>query len=116
MPSSTKPVHSVDSRTPEQLANAAALHACMMEVVGDDLAALSALLATKTDATMFGAAEFQVRDLVHAIGASADQDRDDGVDDEQFDQGEGRALAIHDDAPGVEDNRANAKRVPNGKG
>ena len=35
------------------------------------LAALSALLATKTDATMFGATEFQVRDLVHAIGAKA---------------------------------------------
>jgi len=41
----------------------------MMEAVGDDLASLSALLATKTDATMFGDTEFQVRDLVHAIGA-----------------------------------------------
>lgn len=56
---------------PEQLAAAAALHAGMMEAVGDDLAALSGLLATKTDATLFGATEFQVRDLVHAIGAKA---------------------------------------------
>lgn len=74
MPKSTKPVRQpVESRTPEQLADAAALHASMMEAVGDDLAALSALLATKTDATMFGTTEFQVRDLVHAIGAKAIQ-------------------------------------------
>ena len=74
MPKFTKPVRQpADSRTPEQLAAAAALHTCMMEAVGDDLAALSALLATKTDATMFGATEFQVRDLVHAIGAKAIQ-------------------------------------------
>ena len=62
-----------ETRTPEQQANAATLHACMMEAVGDDLAALSALLATKTDATLFGDTEFQVRDLVHAIGAKAIQ-------------------------------------------
>ena len=73
MPKFTKPVRPADSRTPEQLADAAALHAGMMEAVGDDLAALSALLATKTDATMFGDTEFQVRDLVHAIGAKAIQ-------------------------------------------
>ena len=73
MPKFTKPVRPADSRTPEQLADAAALHAGMMEAVGVDLAALSALLATKTDATMFGDTEFQVRDLVHAIGAKAIQ-------------------------------------------
>ena len=74
MSESTKPARRpVESRTPEQLADAAALHAGMMAAVGDDLAALSALLATKTDATMFGATEFQVRDLVHAIGAKAIQ-------------------------------------------
>ena len=49
------------------------MHACMMEAIGDDLASLSGLLATKTDATIFGATEFQVRDLVHAIGAKAIQ-------------------------------------------
>ena len=74
MPQSTIPVRrSADSRTPEQLADAAALHAVMMEAIGDDLAALSALLATKSDATMFGETEFQVRDLVHALGAKAIQ-------------------------------------------
>ena len=72
MPKSTEPGRQpVESRTPERLADAAALHAGMMEAIGDDLAALSALLATKTDATMFGATEFPVRDLVHAIGAKA---------------------------------------------
>lgn len=69
---SPKPVRRpAESRTPEQQAAAAALHASMMEAVGDDLAALSALLATKTDATLFGDTEFQVRDLVHALGAKA---------------------------------------------
>jgi hypothetical protein len=74
MPKFTKPARrSVESLSPEQAADAAALHASMMAAVGADLAALSALLATKTDATMFGATEFQVRDLVHAIGAKAIQ-------------------------------------------
>lgn len=59
--------------TPEQQAAAEALHKEMMAAVGDDLAALSQLLSTKTDATIFGATEFQVRDLVHAIGAKAMQ-------------------------------------------
>lgn len=71
MSKSPKSVRPTETRTPEQLAAAAALHVGMMEAIGDDLAALSALLATKTDATMFGATEFQVRDLVHAIGAKA---------------------------------------------
>jgi hypothetical protein len=73
MSKSPKPIRPAHSRTPEQLADAAALHANMMEAVGDDLAGLSALLATKTDSTMFGDTEFQVRDLVHAIGAKAIQ-------------------------------------------
>ena len=69
MPNSTKTIgRSAESLTPEQAADAAALHAGILAAIGDDLAALSALLATKTDATMFGATEFQVRDLVHAIG------------------------------------------------
>jgi len=71
MSKSPKSIRPAESRTPELLADAAALHACMMEAIGDDLAALSGLLATKTDATLFGATEFQVRDLVHAIGAKA---------------------------------------------
>ena len=73
MPKSPKSLQPAESRTPEELADAAALHAGMMAAVGDDLAALSALLATKTDATLFGDTEFQVRDLVHAIGAKAIQ-------------------------------------------
>ena len=64
---------SAESLTPEQRAAAEALHRDMMEAVGADLAALSQLLSTKTDATIFGATEFQVRDLVHAIGAKAIQ-------------------------------------------
>ena len=64
---------SPESFTPEQRADADALHKDMIEAVGEDLATLSQLLAGKTDATIFGDTEFQVRDLVHAIGAKAMQ-------------------------------------------
>lgn len=70
---STKTCPSGESLTPEQRAAAEALHKDMMEAVGDDLAALSQLLSTKTDATIFGDTEFQVRDLVHAIGVKTIQ-------------------------------------------
>ena len=36
-----------------------------------DLRALAELLATKPDDQLFGATEFQVRDLVHRLGAKA---------------------------------------------
>ena len=64
---------SPESLTPEQREAAETLHQNVMEAVGDDFAALTQLLSTKTDATIFGATEFQVRDLVHAIGAKAIQ-------------------------------------------
>ena len=71
MPTRSPKTRPSESLTPEQRAATEALHQNMMEAVGDDLAALSQLLSTKTDATIFGDTEFQVRDLVHAIGAKA---------------------------------------------
>ena len=57
--------------TPEQQAEAAVLRQHLMVAVAADLDGLAELLATKTDRDMFGATEFQVRDLVLAIGAKA---------------------------------------------
>jgi hypothetical protein len=57
--------------TPEQQAEADALREHLLAAVATDLDGLAALLATKTDRDLFGATEFQVRDLVLAIGAKA---------------------------------------------
>jgi hypothetical protein len=57
--------------TPAQLADADILRQQLMTAIAADLDGLVALLATKTDRDLFGATEFQVRDLVHAIGAKA---------------------------------------------
>lgn len=57
--------------TPEQRSDAAVLRQHLMTAVAADLDGLAELLATKTDRDLFGATEFQVRDLVLAIGAKA---------------------------------------------
>jgi hypothetical protein len=57
--------------TPEQQADAAVLRQHLLAAVAGDLDGLAELLATKTDRDLFGATEFQVRDLVLAIGAKA---------------------------------------------
>jgi hypothetical protein len=56
---------------PEQRADADALRQHLMTAVATDIDGLAELLATKTDRDLFGATEFQVRDLVLAIGAKA---------------------------------------------
>jgi hypothetical protein len=45
----------------------------LLDASADDLRELAELLATKTDATIFGATEFAVRDIVQRIGAKAIQ-------------------------------------------
>ena len=57
--------------TPDQQADTDRLHTALVAAAATDLRDLAELLATKTDRDLFGAAEFQVRDLVHAIGAKA---------------------------------------------
>lgn len=59
--------------TPEQRADADALRQHLTAAVAADIDGLAELLATKTDRDLFGATEFQVRDLVLAIGAKAVQ-------------------------------------------
>lgn len=45
------------------------------ERVNDDILALARLLVSKDDPNLFGETEFQVRDLVHRMGAQAIEER-----------------------------------------
>ena len=57
--------------TAEQQAAADRIHTALTAAAAADLRALAELLAAKADADLFGATEFQVRDLVHQLGAKA---------------------------------------------
>lgn len=59
--------------TTEQQAEADRIRQALLEASAEDLRELAELLATKDDATIFGATEFAVRDIVHKIGAKAIQ-------------------------------------------
>jgi hypothetical protein len=59
--------------TTEQQAEADRIRQALLEASAEDLRELAELLATKDDATIFGATEFAVRDIVHRIGAKAIQ-------------------------------------------
>jgi len=57
--------------TPDQEAEARRIFDALKQSAEADLMALARLLASKSDAEVFGATEFQVRDRVHLIGAKA---------------------------------------------
>ena len=57
--------------TPDQQAEADRLHAALTTAAAADLRDLAELLAAKADGDLLGPTEFQVRDLVHQIGAKA---------------------------------------------
>jgi len=57
--------------TPDQQAEADRIKAALIAAVATDLDDLARLLASKADLDLLGATEFQVRDVVHAIGAKA---------------------------------------------
>lgn len=57
--------------TPAQQADADRLREHLTAAVAADIGRLAELLATKTDRDLFGATEFQVRDVVLGIGAKA---------------------------------------------
>ncbi|MGH3449323.1 MAG: hypothetical protein ACRDQW_01070 [Haloechinothrix sp.] len=57
--------------TPEQQAESDRILAALRQAAETDLRDLADLLATKDDATIFGATEFAVRDLVLRVGAKA---------------------------------------------
>ena len=55
--------------TPEQEAEAQVLAERLQALVGDELRALTRLLASKNDAELLGRTEFQMRDRLHQLGA-----------------------------------------------
>ena len=57
--------------TPEQEAEALRIYEALKRTADTDLLALARLLAAKPDARLFGQTEFEVRGLVHKVGAKA---------------------------------------------
>jgi hypothetical protein len=61
--------------TPELEAQAQALAARIRARADDDILALARLLVSKNDAEVFGDTEFEARDIVHHLGATALEER-----------------------------------------
>lgn len=57
--------------TPEQQDEAQRIERILMESVREDIRSMAELLASKPDRQLLGHTEFEVRDLVHKIGAKA---------------------------------------------
>ena len=60
-----------DPLTADQQAEADRIHAALIAAAAEDLRELADTLARTTDATIFGANEFTVRDIVLRVGAKA---------------------------------------------
>jgi hypothetical protein len=59
------------SLAPEQQDEAQRIERVLMESVRDDIRMIAELLASKSDRQILGRTEFEVRDIVHKIGATA---------------------------------------------
>jgi hypothetical protein len=59
--------------TPEQEAHAQELAKTVLKALETDILQMTRLLASKPDHQVLGPTEFQVRDIVHQIGAKAIQ-------------------------------------------
>jgi hypothetical protein len=57
--------------TPEQQDEAQRIERILMESVRADIRSIAELMASKPDRQLLGRTEFEVRDLVHKIGAKA---------------------------------------------
>jgi hypothetical protein len=66
-----EPVRAHPDLTPEQQAESDRIFAALQQACQADLRALADLLASKADADLFGATEFQARDRVLPIAAKA---------------------------------------------
>lgn len=62
---------SIIELTPEQEASAERMEQVLLEAAREDIRQLSRLMASKEDHEIFGQTEYEVRDLVHGIGAKA---------------------------------------------
>ncbi len=57
--------------TPEQEASAERMEQVLLEAARSDIRQLARLMVSKEDHEIFGQTEYEVRDLVHGIGAKA---------------------------------------------
>ena len=57
--------------TPEQQDEAQRIERILMESVRNEIRSIAELLASKPDRQLLGQTEFEVRDLVHKVGAKA---------------------------------------------
>lgn len=57
--------------TPEQESEAQQIEHLLREALQGDIRLMARLLASKADRELFGKTEFEVRDLVHRMGAKA---------------------------------------------
>jgi hypothetical protein len=57
--------------TAEQVADAERIYQAFLEAAQDEGRRIAQLLARKPDAQLLGATEFEIRDMVHQIGAKA---------------------------------------------
>jgi hypothetical protein len=57
--------------TPEQQDEALRIERILLESARDDIRTIAELMASKPDRQLLGKTEFEVRDLVHKIGAKA---------------------------------------------
>jgi hypothetical protein len=64
---------SIPDLTPEQEAHAQELAKTVLNALEGDILQMTRLLASKPDRQVLGQTEFQVRDIVHQIGARAIQ-------------------------------------------
>jgi len=64
--------------TPEQTADAERIYEVLRRVTEDDHWRIAQLLASKPDSQILGAAEFELRDIVHETGTKALQAALDG--------------------------------------
>lgn len=61
----------LDDLTPEQTAEAERIYEDLRRSSDEELRKIARLLASKPDSQLFGATEYEVRDLVHEVGAKA---------------------------------------------
>ena len=64
--------------TPEQTADAEQIYQVLRQATEDDHWRIAQLLASKADSQIFGATEFELRDIVHETGTKALQAALDG--------------------------------------
>lgn len=57
--------------TPEQTVEAEQIYQALRNATDEDHRRIAQLLASKPDSQLLGATEFQIRDIVHEIGAKA---------------------------------------------